>query len=101
MLHNPIHEDIRLKVEQGFSLTHKVLSEDEVDRYTVTYTIDHSVCNGEIIQILGTSPVINGILILNESVTKQLHGTYVLNVRYSDNTSSETLTQSIYVDIYK
>ena len=101
MLHNPVHEDVRLKVEQGFSLTHRVLSEDTVDDYDVEFTIDHWICNKEIIRILGASPVINGILILNESITKQLHGTYILNIRYSDKTSSEVLTQSIYVDIYR
>jgi len=101
MLHRPVLEDIRLKVEQGFALTHRVLADDKINDYTVTYTIDHWKCDGEIIRILGTSDVIDGILILNSSVTSQLHGTYTISVRYVDNSTSEILTQFIYVDIYK
>ena len=101
MLHRPVLEDIRLKVEQGYTLTHRVLADDKIADYTVTYTVDHWICDGEIIRILGSSDVTNGILILSDNVTRQLHGTYVLNVRYEDNNTPEILTQFIYVDIYK
>jgi len=100
-MHNPIHEDIRLKVEQGYSLTHRVLTDDEALMYTVKYTVDHWNCDKEIIRILSETSIINGILRLNESVTSRLHGTYTLKVKYTHNTTSEIITETIHVSIYK
>jgi len=101
MLHNPIHEDVKLDVEQGFTLTHRVLAEEDIPKYTVKYTIDHWTCNDGIIRILGETDVINGILILNSSITEKLHGIYMLNVRYYDDNSPEILTETIHVNVYK
>jgi len=101
MLHNPIHEDIRDRVEQGFTYTHRVLAEEDLGKYRVEYTVDHWICNGEMIRILGAMPVNDGILVLDKRVTIQLHGTYILNVSFYDVSTPEILKQSIYIDVYK